>query len=128
MVREVGRDRLLAARQVVSMLLEPPFRESVPDSAAGKRPILVASMDDRMEELLHRIRSIGLPVALCVRGGSASMTVATVRATEAHERFSSEPASGYSSPPVLEQIAGLPQVALATRSTGRRGWCRRAVA
>ena len=86
MTRAVSRNRLLAARDVVSMLRrDPSFRESVVANTAGERPILVASVEDRMSELLTRIRRIGLPVTLYVRGGSASMTVATIRAVEADE-------------------------------------------
>lgn len=91
MARGASSDRLLAASQVVSMLLDRSFRESIPDGPAGKRPIMIASMDDRMDALLDRISSTGLPVALCVRGGAASMTVATIRETEAHEGSDSAP-------------------------------------
>ncbi len=79
----ISPDRLQTARNVVSKLREDPaFRESIAANEAGERPIVVASIDDRMQGLLERIGAIGLPVTLCVQGGSASMTVATIRATE----------------------------------------------
>jgi hypothetical protein len=86
MAEAVSQDRLQTAREVVARLREDPaFGGSIVANEAGERPILVASIDDSMRELLKRIGSIGLPVTLCVRGGSASMTVATVRAIEPHD-------------------------------------------
>lgn len=86
MAEAVSRDRLQTAREVVSKLREDPaFGESIVANESGQRPILVASIDDSMRELLQRIGSIGLPVTLCVRGGSASITVATIRAIEIHD-------------------------------------------
>jgi hypothetical protein len=85
MARAVNRDRLLAAREVLSMLRhDPSFRDTVVADESGERRILVASLDDPMGELLRRVQSTGLPVTLCVRGGSTnrSMTVATMRPVE----------------------------------------------
>ena len=85
MARAVSQDRLLAAREVLSMLRhDPSFRETVASDASGERRILVASLDDPMGDLLKRVQSTGLPVTLCVRGGAAgrSMTVATMRPLE----------------------------------------------
>jgi hypothetical protein len=85
MARAVSRDRLLAAREILSRLRhDPSFRETVVADAKGERQILIASIDDPMGELLKRVQSTGLPVTLCVRGGSASrsMTVATMRPVE----------------------------------------------
>jgi len=86
MAEAVSRDRLQTAREVVSRLRDDSaFGESIVVNESGQRPILVASIDDSMRELLQRIGSTGLPVTLCVCGGSTSMTVATIRATEPHD-------------------------------------------
>jgi hypothetical protein len=82
----ISPDRLQTARNVVSKLREEPaFRELIVANETGERPIVVASIDDPMRDLLRRIHAIGLPVTLCVQGGSASLTVATIRATEPHD-------------------------------------------
>jgi hypothetical protein len=81
MTEAVEPDRLAAARLMMSILRESPsVRESVAAHESGERPILVASIDDPLEDVVERIHGVGLPVTLCVLGGSASMTVMTVRA------------------------------------------------
>jgi hypothetical protein len=86
MARAVSRSRLRAARDVVSMLRrDPSFRQSIPANASGERPIVVASVEDRLSDLLERIRRIGPPVTLYVRGGPATKTVVTVRTLGAGE-------------------------------------------
>jgi hypothetical protein len=89
MARALGASRLAAARQVISLLHgSRSFRESVVPQESGERPILLASIDDSMQKVLERIKAIGLPVTLCVPGGSTSISVVTVRAAEAHEHTS----------------------------------------
>jgi hypothetical protein len=89
--RKLSRNRLLAARDVVSLLRSDPcFRESIVANTSGERPILVASVEDRMSELLGRVRRVGVPATLYVRGGTTSKTVVTLRAAEAEEHPRSE--------------------------------------
>jgi hypothetical protein len=79
MARTVDADRLAAARQIMSMLRRSPsFRSAVPEHDSGDRPILIASIDDPLEEVIQRVHAIGLPLMLFVPGGSASMTVMIV--------------------------------------------------
>jgi hypothetical protein len=81
MARAAGADGLAVAGQIMSILRRSPeFRESVVAHDSGERPIMVAAIDDRLEEVVDRIRAVGLPLTLCVPGGSASITVMTVRA------------------------------------------------
>ncbi len=51
----------------------------------GERTIVVASVDDTVGEIVGRVSRTGLPVTLCVRAGSSSMTVATIRELEPGE-------------------------------------------
>lgn len=88
---KLSRNRLLAARDVVSLLRsDPSFREAIVANTSGERPILVASVEDRMSELLGRVSRIGVPVTLYVRGGTTSKTVVTLRAAAADEHPRSE--------------------------------------
>lgn len=81
MTEAVDSDRLAAAGLMMSILRKSPLvRESVAAHESGERPILVASIDDPLEEVVERIHGVGLPLTLCVLGGSASMTVMTVTA------------------------------------------------
>ncbi len=80
MASGISRDRLQAAREVVTLLrTDRTFRDSIAVNQSGERPILVANVEDPMEDVLRRVEATGLPVTLCVRAGSASMTVATLR-------------------------------------------------
>jgi antitoxin (DNA-binding transcriptional repressor) of toxin-antitoxin stability system len=89
--RKLSRNRLLAARDVLSLLRrDPSFRDSVVANTSGERPILVASVEDHLSELLERVRRIGLPVTLYVRGGTATKTVVTIRTAETDEHPQSE--------------------------------------
>jgi hypothetical protein len=86
MGKAVDTDRLAAARQIMSKLREnESFRDSVVAHDLGERPIVVALIDDPIEEVMARMKAIGLPVTLCVPGGSTSMTVVTVRPADAEE-------------------------------------------
>jgi hypothetical protein len=86
MSREVSDDRLATAREVVAMLrMNPDFRSSVAINSSGECPIVVASVDDAVSEIVQRIEAIGTPVTLCVRAGSSSMTVATIKEASAGE-------------------------------------------
>lgn len=79
----VSDDRLAAAREVVTLLrTDRSFRDAIAVNPSGERPILVATVDDSMKDVLKRVESTGLPVTLCVRAGSASVTVATLRPVE----------------------------------------------
>jgi hypothetical protein len=83
MASGISQDRLQAAREVVTLLrTDRSFRDSIVVNPCGERPILVATVDDPMEDVLRRVESTGLPVTLCVRAGSASITVATLRPVE----------------------------------------------
>src|SRR5688572_22984987 len=62
MARGVSQERLRAAREVVSLLRrDPSFRESVAVNEAGDRPIVVATLDERMDDLLRRVVAAGPP-------------------------------------------------------------------
>lgn len=83
MASGISQDRLQAAREVVTLLrTDRPFRDSIAVNSSGERPVLVATVDDAMEDVLRQVESTGLPVTLCVRAGSASITVATMRPVE----------------------------------------------
>jgi hypothetical protein len=82
MARGVSQDRLQAMREVVSLLgQDPSFRESIPVNPDGERPIVVATPDERMDDLLRRVVAAGAPpVTVCVRhSGSRSMLIATLQ-------------------------------------------------
>jgi hypothetical protein len=83
----ISRERLEAAREMVTLLrTDRSFRDSIAVNTSGERPILVANAEDPMSDLLKRLESTGLPVTLYVRGGSASVTVATLSPIEAPVR------------------------------------------
>ena len=93
MARTVDADRLAAARQIMSMLRRSPsFRSAVPEHDSGERPILIASIDEPLEEVIERIHAVGLPVMLFVPGGSASMTVMIVDSHSPEQESLWEPA------------------------------------
>jgi hypothetical protein len=92
MAKTVDAAGLAAARQIMLLLRRnPSIRESVAAQESGEQPILVASIDDPLTEVIERINAVGLPVTLCVTAGSASMTVLTVRAGIAGEEAGWEP-------------------------------------
>jgi hypothetical protein len=83
MTRSVDTDRLAAAGQIMLLLRQSPsFREIVSAHESGERPILIALVDDSLEEVVERIHSIGLPVMLVVQE-PATLTVMAVNAREA---------------------------------------------
>jgi hypothetical protein len=106
MARGVGADRLAAARQVMSMLRQSPsFREIIAANASGERPIVIVSIDDPLEEVVDRIWSIGLPVALVVPGEGRSPTVLTVHERDPQREVPWEPApAGATIGLVIEQF------------------------
>jgi hypothetical protein len=82
MARGVSEDRLQAMREVVSRLgRDPAFRESIPANPDGERPIVVATPDERMDDLLRRVVAAGKPpVTVCIRhSGSRSMLIGTLQ-------------------------------------------------
>jgi hypothetical protein len=82
MARGVSQDRLQAMREVVSLLgRDPSFRKSIAVNPDGERPIVVATLDDRMDDVLRRVVTSGPPpVTVCVRrGGERSMLVASMQ-------------------------------------------------
>jgi hypothetical protein len=92
MTRSVDTDRLAAAGQIMLLLRRSSsFREIVSAHESGERPILIALVDDALQEVVERIHDIGLPVALVVQG-PASLTVMTVNAREAESDVVWEPA------------------------------------
>jgi asparagine synthetase B (glutamine-hydrolysing) len=94
MARGVSQERLRAAREVVSLLRrDPSFRESVAVNEAGDRPIVVATLDERMDDLLRRVVAAGPPpVTVCFfrSGGSRSMVLATMHPNEPADGRSAE--------------------------------------
>src|SRR5512132_4179473 len=86
MASSVDTYRLAAAGQIMTMLRKgPAFRDTVAAQEAGERPILIASIDDSLQEVIDRIHAIGPPVTLFVPGGSTSMTVISVRVVTGDE-------------------------------------------
>jgi hypothetical protein len=93
MARMVDADRLAAARQVMLMLRRSPsLRATIAAHESGERPILIALIDDPLEEVVDRIHGIGLPVTLVVPSRAESPTVMTVRAGDPEHDDLWEPA------------------------------------
>jgi predicted transcriptional regulator len=88
MARAVGADQLAAARQAMLMLRRSAsFRDTVAAHESGERPIVIVSADDRLDEVVERIRGVGLPVTLVVPGEGENPTVMTVHEREPQQEI-----------------------------------------
>jgi hypothetical protein len=93
MARTVDTHRLAVTGQILLMLRQSaPFREIVAAHESGERPILVALVDDSLDEVVERIHDIGLPVTLVVPSASGSPTVMTVKARDPEQEVRWQPA------------------------------------
>ena len=94
MARTVDADRLAAARQVMLMLRKSSaLRETVAAHESGEQPILIALVEEPLEDVVDRIHDIGLPVTLVVPTETGGPTVMTVRARdpEREDRWEAAP-------------------------------------